>query len=115
VILDFLNVDEITKALKIEKPPEGGFNCLELFLRDGGFAEAKQRIEPLRLIQNLRSACAAHTKGDRYRAAIKSGGLEGLLLVEASMKAFQNAVNFVEWVRSEALEIKDTRPSPLHS
>ena len=84
LVIDFLNVNEITKALKLKEPPQGGLNRLELFLTDAGFAEAKQRIVPLHLIQNLRSAGVAHTKGERYAAAIKPGGLEGFSLVDAS-------------------------------
>jgi hypothetical protein len=113
LVVDFLNEDEITKALNVPKPPQGGLNRLQLFLTDGGFAAAKQQIEPLRVVQNLRSAGAAHTKGDEYVSAMKRGGLEGLSLVDASMKVFQGAVNFVEWVQSEVLKIKDTGPQPL--
>jgi hypothetical protein len=115
VVVDFLNVDEITKALNVPKPPGGGLNRLELFLTKAGFAAAKPEVESLRVIQNLRSAGAAHTKGEQYAAAMKRGGLLGLPLVDASMKVFQGAVTFVEWVRNDILEIKDTGPPPLDS
>jgi len=114
-MVDFLNVDEVTKALNTSEPPEGGLNRLELFLSASGFAEAKERIEPLRVIQNLRSAGMAHGKGDRYAAALKRGGLEALPLVDASMKVFQGGVDFIEWVRTDVLKIEDTGPPPLES
>jgi len=58
VMVDFLNVSEITKTLKLKEPPDGGLNRLELFLIDMGFTEVKQQIESLRLVQRLRSAGA---------------------------------------------------------
>jgi hypothetical protein len=113
--VDFLSVDEITNALHVLKPPDGGLNRLELLLTKAGFTAAKQQVESLRVIQNLRSAGAAHTKGEQYAAAMKRGGLLGLPLVDASMKVFQGAVTFVEWVRNDVLEIKDPGPPPLNS
>ena len=65
--------------LKGDSLPEGGLNRLELFLVEAGFTEAKQQIEPLRVIQQLRSAGAAHGKGTNYSAAMKRGGLEAFL------------------------------------
>ena len=115
LVVDFLNEVEITKALKVPKPPNGGLNRLELFLTNAGFTQARQQIESLRVIQSLRSAGAAHGKGEEYVAAMKRGGLQGLSLVDASMKVFQGAVNFVEWLRSEVLQITDSRPPPFNS
>lgn len=82
---------------------------------EAGFTEAKQQIEPLRVIQQLRSAGAAHGKGTNYLVAMKRGRLERLSLVDASMKVLQGSVNFIEWVRSEVLKIEDTGPPPVDS
>src|ERR1700693_999150 len=113
VVVDFLNVTEITNALKMKEPPDGGLNRLELFLIDMGFTETKQRIEPLRVIQRLRSAGAAHVKGSNSTAALERGGLTGLSLVDASLKVFQGSVNFIEWIRREVLKIEDTGPPSI--
>jgi hypothetical protein len=113
MMVDFLNVDQITKALKVKDPPDGSLNRLQLFFTDAGCKDANQQIEPLRIIYNLRSAGAAHPKGEKYAAAIKRGDLEKLPLVDASMKVFQGAVNFIDWVRSDVLTIKESGPPPL--
>jgi hypothetical protein len=115
LLVDFLNKEEITKALNTNDPPEGSLNRLELFLTSKGFPEAKQRIEPLRVIQNLRSTGAAHGKGENYTNTLTRGGLEALSLVDASIKVFQGAVDFIEWVRTDVLKIEDTGPPPLES
>jgi hypothetical protein len=36
-------------------------------------------------------------------------------LVDASMKIFQGAVDFIEWTRKEVLQIQDDGPPPLES
>jgi hypothetical protein len=113
LIVDFLNVAEITKALKMKKPPDGGLNRFELFLINQGFTEAKPQIESPRVIQNLRSAGAVHIKGENYAAAIKRGGLEGLSLVDASLRVFRGAASFLEWIQTHVLKIQDTGPPPL--
>lgn len=105
LIVAFLNEPEITKALKIEKQPEGGLNRLEAFLTEADFTETKQQIESLRVIQQLRSAGAAHGKGTNYTEALKRGKLEGLSMVDASMKVFQGAVSFVEWIQTQWQQI----------
>ena len=115
LVVDSINIPEITKTLKLEKPPEGGLNRLELFLVSAGFTDAKQQIEPLRVIQGLRSTGAAHVKGEQYTGAMKRGGLEGLSLVDASMKVFQGAVNFLQWARSAVLKVEESGPPPLES
>ncbi len=115
LMVDSLNVAEITNELKVDKPPDGSLNRLEIFLTAEGFVDAKQQIEPLRVIQNLRSAGAAHAKGEPYAAAIKRGGLEGLSLVDASLTVFQGAVNFLQWMRTSVLEVEETGPPPLTS
>ena len=96
---------KITEALRTEKPPKESLNLLEPFLTDRGFAEAKQEIEQLRIVQGLRSTGAAHGKGTNYEKALKRGGLEGLPLIDASMKVFQGTVNFVQWVQTKVLKI----------
>lgn len=113
LVVDFLNEGEVTKTLKNGTPPPGGLNRLELFLIEAGFTDAKQQIEPLRVIQQLRSAGAAHGKGSNYLAAMKHGQLDGLSLVDASMRVFQGAVNFMDWVRTDVLKIEDTGPPPI--
>ena len=113
VMVDFLNVTNITNALKTSDPPDRGLNRLEAFLLESGFSEAATRIEPLRVIQNLRSAGAAHKKGEKYTAALKRGGLEGMPLVDASMKVFQGAIDFIEWTRKHVLQITDDGPPPI--
>jgi hypothetical protein len=115
VMVDFLNVTEITNALKTSDPPEGGLNRLEAFLLESGFSDAATQIEPLRVIQNLRSAGAAHKKGEKYTAALRRGGVEGMPLVDASIKLFQGAVDLIEWTRKHALQIKDDGAPPLES
>jgi hypothetical protein len=107
LVIDSLNVAEITRELKMERPPDGALSRLELLLTSMGFTETKQQLRPLRIIQNLRSAGAVHAKGEEYAVAIKRGGLEKRSLVDASMKVFQGAVDFVEWVRNKVLEIED--------
>jgi hypothetical protein len=114
-MVDFLNVTKITDALKTSEPPDGGLNRLEALLTKSGFSGASARIEPLRVIQSLRSAGAAHKKGEKYSAALQRGGLEGLPLVEASMKVFQGAVNFIGWMRTDVLQIADAAPPPLEA
>lgn len=115
LMVDFLNVDEITAGLRTTTPLEGGLSRLELFLSTAGFLHTKEHIKSLRVIQNLRSAGAAHGKGEKYVVALKRGGLEGMSLVDASMKVFQGAVNFIEWLRTDALKIPDEGPPPLES
>ena len=112
-MVDFLNVTKITDALKTSEPLDGGLNRLEALLTESGFSEASARIEPLRVIQSLRSAGAAHKKGAKYTAALKRGGLDGLPLVEASMKVFQGVVDFISWMRTDVLQIADDGPPPL--
>jgi len=56
LVIDFLNVTEITKALKMDKELPGGLNRLERFLTEARLPETKQQIEQLRVIQRLRSA-----------------------------------------------------------
>src|ERR1700689_5088643 len=73
-------------ALRAQPQNPGGLNLLEQFFLEAGFADAKQRIRPLRVLQNLRSGGAAHAKGSNYTKALKQSGLDGLPLVEASMK-----------------------------
>jgi hypothetical protein len=115
VMVDFLNVTEITNALKTSDPPEGGLNRLEAFLLESGFSDAAAQIEPLRVIQNLRSGGAAHKKGEKYAAGLRRGGVEGMPLVDASIKLFQGAVDFIEWTRKHVLQIKDEGPPPLET
>ena len=115
LMVDFLNVPELTKALKTSTPPDGGLNRIEAFLSESGFLEASVRIEPLRVIQGLRSAGAAHKKGEKYTAALKRGAVEGMPLVDASMKVFQGAVDFLEWIHTHVLQIADDGPPPLDS
>ena len=114
VMVDFLNVANIRNLLKTSDPPDHGLNGLEAFLLRIGFSEAAIRIEPLHVIQNLRSAGAAHKKGKRYAAALKRGGLEGMPLVDASMKIFQGAVDFIDWTRKDVLHITEDGPPPLN-
>jgi hypothetical protein len=115
VMVDFLNATDITAALKTNDVPDGSLNRLQLLLMESGFPDAPSRVEPLRVIQALRSAGAAHKKGENYPAALKRGGIDGMALVDASMKVFQGAVNFLEWTRSEVLQIADDGPPPLGS
>jgi hypothetical protein len=115
LLVDFLNEDELANHLQSQNIPKGGLNRLASFLIQESFTEAKHQIEPLRIIQQLRSAGAAHGKGSNYTSALKRGGLEGLPLVDGSMKLFQGAVDFVEWMRRRVLEINDTGPPPLDS
>jgi hypothetical protein len=105
LVVDFLNVPKITEKLKTEKPPDGGLNRLQLFLTERGFAEGKRELEPLRIVQQLRSTGAAHVKGTNYKEALKRSGLEGLSLIDASMKVFQGTVNFIQWVQTKILKI----------
>jgi hypothetical protein len=114
-MVDFLNVTEITGALKSTDVPDGGLNRLDAFLIESGFSEASTQIERLRVIQSLRSAGTAHKKGEKYTAAVKRGGIEGLPLVDASMKIFQGAVDFIDWMRKAVLQITDDGPPPLDS
>ena len=114
VMVDFLNVAEVTTALKTSAPPEGGLNRLAAFLTETGFSEAPTRIEPLRVIQSLRSGGAVHKKGEKYAAALKRAAVEGMPLVEASVKVFQGAIDFLEWMRSVVLQIADEGPPPLN-
>ncbi|HEV2047116.1 MAG TPA: hypothetical protein VGQ95_11020 [Chthoniobacterales bacterium] len=113
LIVDFLNVATITKELRMDNLPDGSLNRLERFFTNAGFAEAKQQIESLRTIQQLRSAGAAHGKGSNYAAALKRAGLDGLSLVDASMKIFQGAVAFVTWLQVKVLNIQDDGPPPI--
>jgi hypothetical protein len=115
VMVDFLNVPELTRALKTSTPPDGGLNRLETFLSESGFSEISARIEPLRVIQGLRSAGAAHKKGEKYTAALKRAGIEGMPFVDGSMKIFQGAVDFLEWTHTHVLQIADDGPPPLDS
>lgn len=112
LIIDFLNVAAITKELKTD-PPDGSLNRLECFFTNAGFVEAKQRIESLRTIQQLRSAGAAHGKGSNYAVALARAGLDGLSLVDASMKISRGAVTFVTWLQTEVLDIQDDGPPPI--
>jgi hypothetical protein len=105
LVVDFLNVAKITEALKLEKPPNGGLNRFELFLTERGFAEAKRELEPLRIVQQLRSTGAAHVKGTNYKEALKRSGLNGLSLIDASMKVFQGTINFIRWLQTNVLKI----------
>jgi hypothetical protein len=115
VMVDFLNATRITTALKATDAPDGSLNRLETLLIENGFSDAGKRIEPLRVIQALRSGGAAHKKGENYISALKRGGIEGIALVDASMKVFQGAVDFVEWMLKEVLHIVDDGPPPLDS
>lgn len=114
-MVDFLNVTKITDALKTSEPLAGGLNRLEALLTESGFSEASARIEPLRVIQSLRSAGAAHKKGEKYTAALRRGAVEGMPLVDASMQVFQGAVDFIEWTLRHVLQIADEGPPPLDS
>jgi len=105
LIVDFINVTKITEELKTEKPPDGGLNRLQLFLIDRGFAEAKRELEPLRIVQRLRSTGAAHVKGLNYKEALKRSGLEGLSLIDASIRVFRGTVTFLEWLQTKVLKI----------
>jgi hypothetical protein len=115
LVVDSLNVAEITQALNLKDPPNGSLNRLTLFLTNAGFPEAKQRMKPLYMIQDLRSTGAAHIKGENYADALKKAGLGGLSFVDASMKVFQGAVDFVEWIRTNVLKIENRGPPPLES
>jgi hypothetical protein len=105
LVVDFLNVAEIAGALKAKEPPKSGLNRFELFLTERGFAEAKRELEPLRIVQQLRSTGAAHVKGTNYKEALKRGGLNGLSLIDASMKVFQGTINFIQWLQTNVLKI----------
>ena len=105
LIVDFLNEPKITENLKTGKPPIGGLNRLQLLLTERGFAEAKRQLEPLRIVQQLRSTGAAHGKGTNYEKTLKRSGLEGLSLIDRSLKVFHGAVNFVQWVQTKVLKI----------
>jgi hypothetical protein len=105
LVVDFLNVAEIAGALKAKEPPKSGLNRFELFLTERGFAEAKRELEPLRIVQQLRSTGAAHVKGTNYKEALKRSGLNGLSLIDASMKVFQGTINFIQWLQTNVLKI----------
>ena len=46
--------------------------------------------------------------------ALKRGAVERMPLVDASMKVFQGAVDFLEWIHTDVLQIADDGP-PLDS
>lgn len=115
VIVDFLNATDIKTALKTTDVPDGSLNQLETLLIETDFSDAATRVEPLRVIQAMRSAGAAHKKGENYAAALKRGGIDGVALVDASMKLFQGAVDFIEWMLKDVLQIADDGPPPLDS
>ena len=62
------------------------------------------------MIQQLRSAGAAHGKGANYAAAMRRGELVGLSLVDASMKVFQGAVAFITWIGAMVLKMPAPKP-----
>ena len=65
------------------------------------------------LPKQLRSAGAAHVKGTNYADALKRGGLDGISLVEASMKVFEGAARFAEWLQTKVLNIEEDKPPPM--
>lgn len=93
--------------------PNGSLNRLEKFLTNSDVNEAKEQIESLRIVQQLRSAGAVHGKETDYADALRRGRLDGLSLVSASMKVFEGTVRFVEWLQAKALNIKEDKPSPI--
>lgn len=115
LLIDFLNVAAITKELKTDEPPDGSLNRLDTFFANAGFLDAKQKIESLRVIQQLRSAGAAHGKGSNYSVALTRAGLDDLSLVDASMKLFQGAVSVLTWLQTRVLDIQDDRPPPIET
>ena len=113
VIVDFVNKERLTAALMEPTPSEGGLNVLQAFLEQDGHTDAKEQVEPLRVIQQLRSAGAAHGKGANYAAAMRRGELVGLSLVGASMKVFQGAVAFITWIGAMVLKMPAPEPWPI--
>lgn len=110
---DFINAEEIQTNLRTppvnpqdpkKAPPP--LSLLQQFLIEAGHADAKERLRPLRLVQELRSTGAAHSKGGNYKDALKKAGLDRLPLVEASMKVFAGTADFIEWLNTDVLKNK---------
>jgi hypothetical protein len=96
LLVDLLDEENIVARLKDQEIPAGGINRLELLLTSEGVSDARGIVNPLRTVQSLRSAGAAHAKGTRYAEAMERTGLQGRPLIEASMALFHGAVAFVE-------------------
>lgn len=103
---EFLNEEKIQAALRTQPADPGKLNLLQQFLVEAGYADAKKRLKPLRAIQELRSTGMAHPKGNKYKEAMKRAGLDTFSLVQASMKAFADAAEFIEWLKVDVLKDK---------
>jgi hypothetical protein len=47
---------------------------------------------------------AAHAKGSNYTKTLKQSGLDGLPIIEASIKIFTGVVEFIEWLKMDVLK-----------
>ncbi|MBI3850224.1 MAG: hypothetical protein HY298_08030 [Verrucomicrobia bacterium] len=101
---DSLNEDKIKGTLRAQAPNPGGLNRLQQFFIEAGYGDADLRIRPLRVLQELRSKGSAHRKSSEYEVVLKRAGLKGLPVVDASMKIFAGAVEFIEWLKVNVLK-----------
>lgn len=66
ILIDSLNDHELVRELGSELPDEKSIGKLERFLTAKAYPHIARDVKLLRLLQNIRSAAAAHGKGSRF-------------------------------------------------
>jgi len=96
-LVDFLNEEELAKRGGTLPSDAKGIAKLTGFLRENGFSGGDAHLEFLRGLQRLRSK-GVHRKTAEYEDALGKLGLNSMHPVDASRRAFQMAVDLLQWL-----------------
>jgi hypothetical protein len=75
VLIDSLNESDLETNIQGMPSDTKGITKLLLFMQQKGVPGCEEMIRPLRIVQDLRSAGAAHRKGSKYTKLAKSLGI----------------------------------------